>query len=299
MSRPIDLPDYRRPPSAVAARMERIRDRPVVLEARGLSKAFAAPAGSIAALTGIDLTIHRREFVCVIGPSGCGKSTLIRLVAGLEEPTDGSILLEGREVHGPGPGRGMVFQSYTLFPWLTVRGNVEFGLRLTGRRPAEAAEEAASWIELVGLSRFADAYPSQLSGGMKQRVAIARALANRPRILLMDEPFGALDAQTRCQMQGYLLEIWHNVEVTILFITHDLDEAVYLGDRIVVLDTQPGRVREVIEVPLPRPRDTDQFLDPFFLATRYHIEELIHSPEGRRPEALAVRASSALAQEVL
>jgi NitT/TauT family transport system ATP-binding protein len=271
----------------------------VVLQARGLAKAFATPAGEVTALTGIDLTIHRREFVCVIGASGCGKSTLIRLVAGLEEPSAGSILLEGREVHGPGPGRGMVFQSYTLFPWLTVQGNVEFGLRMTKRGPAEAAEEAARWIELVGLSRFADAYPSQLSGGMKQRVAIARALANRPRILLMDEPFGALDAQTRCQMQGYLLEIWQNVEVTILFITHDLDEAVYLGDRIVVLDAQPGRVREVIEVPLPRPRDTDQFLDPYFLATRYHIEELIHSPAGRRPEALAVRASSALAQEVL
>jgi NitT/TauT family transport system ATP-binding protein len=299
MSRPIDLPDYRRPPAAVSARMERIRGRPVVLEARGLTKTFDAPAGAITALTGIDLTIHRREFVCVIGPSGCGKSTLIRLVAGLEEPSGGSIALEGREVHGPGPGRGMVFQSYTLFPWLTVRGNVEFGLRMTGHKPDEAAEEAAHWIELVGLSRFADAYPSQLSGGMKQRVAIARALANEPRILLMDEPFGALDAQTRCQMQGYLLEIWQNVEVTILFITHDLDEAVYLGDRIVVLDAQPGRVREVIEVPLPRPRVTDQFLDPYFLATRYHIEELIHSPTGRRPEALAVRASSSLAQEVL
>jgi len=299
MSRPIDLPDYRRPPAAVSARMERIRGRPVVLEARGLTKTFDAPAGAITALTGIDLTIHRREFVCVIGPSGCGKSTLIRLVAGLEEPSGGSIALEGREVHGPGPGRGMVFQSYTLFPWLTVRGNVEFGLRMTGHKAGEAAEEAAHWIELVGLSRFADAYPSQLSGGMKQRVAIARALANKPRILLMDEPFGALDAQTRCQMQGYLLEIWQNVEVTILFITHDLDEAVYLGDRIVVLDAQPGRVREVIEVPLPRPRVTDQFLDPYFLATRYHIEELIHSPTGRRPEALAVRASSSLAQEVL
>jgi NitT/TauT family transport system ATP-binding protein len=299
MSRPIDLPDYRRPPAAVVARMARIRERPVVLQARGLAKAFETPAGAVTALTGIDLTIHRREFVCVIGASGCGKSTLIRLVAGLEEPSAGSILLEGREVHGPGPGRGMVFQSYTLFPWLTVQGNVEFGLRMTKRGPAEAAEEAARWIELVGLSRFADAYPSQLSGGMKQRVAIARALANRPRILLMDEPFGALDAQTRCQMQGYLLEIWQNVDVTILFITHDLDEAVYLGDRIVVLDAQPGRVREVIEVPLPRPRDTEQFLDPYFLATRYHIEELIHSPAGRRPEALAVRASSALAQEVL
>jgi NitT/TauT family transport system ATP-binding protein len=299
MSRPIDLPDYRRPPAAVTERMERIRDRPVVLEARGLTKTFDGPDGAITALSDVDLTIHRREFVCVIGPSGCGKSTLIRLVAGLEEPSAGTIALEGSEVHGPGPGRGMVFQSYTLFPWLTVRGNVEFGLRMTGRKPDEAAEEATHWIELVGLGRFTDAYPSQLSGGMKQRVAIARALANEPRILLMDEPFGALDAQTRCQMQGYLLEIWQNVEVTILFITHDLDEAVYLGDRIVVLDAHPGRVREVIEVPLVRPRSNDQFLDPYFLATKYHIEELIHSPTGRRPEALAVRASSSLAQEVL
>ncbi len=299
MSRPIDLPDYRRPTTEVAARLERLRQRPVVLEAQGLGKAFDTPAGPVAALSGIDLAVHRRELMCVIGPSGCGKSTLIRLVAGLEEPTSGRILLDGREVHGPGPGRGMVFQSYTLFPWLTVQGNVMFGPVTAGRDALEAEEEAARWIDLVGLRRFADAYPYQLSGGMKQRVAIARALANRPRILLMDEPFGALDAQTRTQMQSHLLQIWQNVEVTILFITHDLDEAVYLADRIVVLDANPGRVREVIEVPLPRPRTKEQCLDPYFLATRYRIEELIHSDPRQPAELLAVGESSALAQEIL
>jgi NitT/TauT family transport system ATP-binding protein len=299
MSRPIDLPDYRRPPAAVAERMARLRRRPVVLAAEGLSRVFDTPAGRVEALVDVDLSVHRREFLCVIGPSGCGKSTLIRLVAGLEEPSAGRILVDGNEVSGPGPDRGMVFQSYTLFPWLTVRGNVTFGLRQTGHKRAAADEEARRWIELVGLEAFADAYPSQLSGGMKQRVAIARALANRPRILLMDEPFGALDAQTRAQMQGYLLEIWQNVEVTILFITHDLDEAVLLADRIVVLGAHPGRVLEVIEVPVPQPRTEDLVLDPYFLATRHRIEELIHSRNGHRREAVAVRGSSALAEEVL
>jgi NitT/TauT family transport system ATP-binding protein len=214
----------------------------------------------------------------VIGPSGCGKSTLIRLLAGLDEPTAGQVLLDGKPVAGPGPDRGMVFQGYTLFPWLTVKKNVMFGLRCKGWSDQRAESEARQWIEMVGLRRFEDAYPSQLSGGMKQRVAIARALANHPRILLMDEPFGALDAQTRCQMQSYLMQIWQNVDVTILFITHDLDEAIYLADRIIVLAPHPGRIAEVIEVPVPHPRTSDQLMAPSFLATRKRLDDLIHPP---------------------
>jgi len=170
----------------------------------------------------------------------------------------------------------MVFQGYTLFPWLTVKKNVMFGLEMTGRGGTTAEREAMQWIDLVGLKKFANSYPHELSGGMKQRVAIARALANQPRILLMDEPFGALDAQTRAQMQAYLLEIWRNVDITILFITHDLEEAVYLADRILVLGANPGHVQEVIEVPVPRPRSPEQFISPQFLATKKRIEDLIH-----------------------
>jgi len=172
----------------------------------------------------------------------------------------------------------MVFQGYTLFPWLTVKKNVMFGLRSQGLGYATAESEALQWIDLVGLEKFSDSYPDQLSGGMKQRVAIARALANKPRILLMDEPYGALDAQTRSKMQSYLLEIWHNIDITVLFITHDLDEAIYLADRILVLKSHPGEVEEIIEVPVPRPRDPEQFISPEFLATRKRIDQLIHPP---------------------
>jgi NitT/TauT family transport system ATP-binding protein len=262
-----------------AARFALLRERPVVMEVRGLTKRFPTPRGEIPALDNISFSVHRREFLCVIGASGCGKSTLARLLAGLETPTAGTALLDGRAVTGPGPDRGMVFQGYTLFPWLTVKGNVMFGPRMAGRDGPDAERDARQWIELVGLSRFENAYPHQLSGGMKQRVAIARALANRPRVLLMDEPFGALDAQTRCQMQHYLLQIWRNVDVTIVFITHDLDEAVYLADRVLVLDPHPGRVRELLEVPVPRPRSAAQFISPPFLAVRRHLDHLIHPPE--------------------
>jgi NitT/TauT family transport system ATP-binding protein len=267
--------------SDVRARFQKLKKRPVILQVRDLSKTFAAPGGpATRALERISFDLHRRELACVIGPSGCGKSTLARLVAGLEQPSDGEMLIDGQSIHGPGSDRGMVFQSYTLFPWLTVLRNVMFGMEVSGGgASSEAEREARMWLEVIGLSRFASAYPHQLSGGMKQRVAIARALANRPRLLLMDEPFGALDAQTRCQMQSYLLQIWKQVDITILFITHDLDEAIYLADRILILDAHPGRLREVMEVPVPRPRHPDQFLDPTFIAARRHIEELIH-PRG-------------------
>ncbi len=191
----------------------------------------------------------------MVGPSGCGKSTLVRILAGLEEHTGGDVLLQGKPVTGPGSDRGMVFQGYTLFPWLTVKRNVMFGLegeQCHGK--LESDREAMQWLQLIGLEKFADAYPHQLSGGMKQRVAIVRALANQPRILLMDEPFGALDAQTRCRMQAHLLEIWRKIDITIVFITHDLDEAIFLADRILVLSAHPGEILELIEVPVPRPR---------------------------------------------
>ena len=173
----------------------------------------------------------------------------------------------------------MVFQNYTLFPWLTVKRNVMFGPRMKGHQYRVSEAEARKWIKMVGLDRFENSYPNQLSGGMKQRVAIARTLANQPRIVLMDEPFGALDAQTRAQMQAYLQQIWLNVDVTILFITHDLDEAIYLADRIVVLDAHPGRIAEIIEVPLPQPRTPEDFISPKFLATRKRLDTLIHPPK--------------------
>ncbi len=270
--------EYRIQSPEVAERFRRLRERPVVLDVRGLSKTF----GDVTALRDVSFEVRRREFLCVVGASGCGKSTLVRMLAGLESPTSGSILLDGAAAcDGPGAERGMVFQGYTLFPWLSVRRNVMFGPRMRGLGVAAAREEADQWIELVGLSAFADAYPHQLSGGMKQRVAIARALANSPRILLMDEPFGALDAQTRAQMQQLLLHVWKNADVTIVFITHDLDEAIYLADRILVLRPRPGSERpsvaEHLEVPVPRPRSPGQFTSPEFLAVKRRLEEWIHA----------------------
>ena len=274
----LKLPDYREQAPLVSARFQRIRERPVILSVRDLKKSFGSNGSTQVVFEHVSLEIHRREFICVVGPSGCGKSTLIRIVAGLDEATGGEILLEGKAVAGPGPDRGMVFQGYTLFPWLTVKGNVMFGLKMQGKDPSVAESEARQWLDMVGLAKFENLYPQELSGGMKQRVAIARALANNPRILIMDEPFAALDAQTRCQMQAYLLQIWKKVDATILFITHDLDEAAYLADRILVMGTNPGRVAEFIENPVPRPRSSDQFISPEFIALKKRLEEHIHPP---------------------
>jgi NitT/TauT family transport system ATP-binding protein len=274
-----DQPSYLQQSDAVKARFDKLKQREVILEVQGLTKVYRSQQGETTALSNVSFKTHRREFVCVIGPSGCGKSTLIRILAGLEGYSGGQVLLDGKPVTGPGRDRGMVFQGYTLFPWLTVRKNVMFGLEMNGLPHDEAAREADLWLELVGLEKFAKAYPHQLSGGMKQRVAIARALVNQPRILLMDEPFGALDAQTRCKMQSHLLDIWRNVDVTILFITHDLDEAIYLADRILVLKANPGEVQELIEVPVPRPRNVDQLFSPEFIATKARLEALIHPQE--------------------
>ncbi len=296
----LELPDYLEKPPEIAARFERIAQRDVVVSVEHLGKTFESRRGPVEALRDINFSIRRREFTCVIGRSGCGKSTLIRMLAGLETPSTGQILLDGKPVHGPGPERGMVFQTYTLFPWLTVKHNVMFGLRRTGMTHANAEREAMRWIKMVGLTKFYNHYPSQLSGGMKQRVAIARALANKPRVLLMDEPFGALDAQTRCTMQSYLLQIWQNVDITILFITHDLDEAIYLADRIVVLDAHPGRVQEIIDVPLEHPRRAEQLLEPRFLAVKKRLEDLIHKPDQKEEEdRFPIARVDALADEVM
>jgi NitT/TauT family transport system ATP-binding protein len=274
----ITLPDYRTQSEQVATRFQKLKGRPVVMQVKSLHKIFPSPDGEVVALENINFSVHRRELMCIIGPSGCGKSTLVRILAGLEVPTSGDVLLDDKRVTNPGAERGMVFQGYTLFPWLTVKENVMFGLKMAGRAGVEIEQEARQWIEMVGLAKFEMSYPHQLSGGMKQRVAIARALANQPRVLLMDEPFGALDAQTRCQMQSYLLQIWKNVDVTIIFITHDLDEAIYLADRVLVLKAHPGRVDELIEVPVPRPRSEVQLLSAEFLATKKRLEDLIHPP---------------------
>jgi NitT/TauT family transport system ATP-binding protein len=276
----VALPDR---PGALQARLARLKAREVILKVHDLCKNFGPPGRQIVALRDISFQTHRREFLCIVGPSGCGKSTLVRILAGLERKSSGDVLLDGAPVTGPGRDRGMVFQSYTLFPWLTVKKNVMFGLRDTVGRE-EAERQALQWLDLIGLQRFVDAYPHQLSGGMKQRVAIARALANQPRILLMDEPFGALDAQSRTRMQSYLLEIWKKVDITIVFITHDLDEAIFLADRILVLSAHPGEVQELIEVPLDRPRGMDQFGTPAFAATKARLERLIHPPRAAGEE---------------
>jgi len=263
----------------VKARFERLKAREIILSVKNLDKVFRSARDETTALKDINFATHRREFLCVVGPSGCGKSTLVRILAGLEEQSAGDVLLEGNPVTGPGSDRGMVFQSYTLFPWLTVKKNVMFGLEVNDHGALESERQALQWLQLVGLERFKDAYPHQLSGGMKQRVAIVRALATQPRILLMDEPFGALDAQTRARMQIHLLEIWRKIDITIVFITHDLDEAIFLADRILVLSAHPGEVQELIEVPVPRPRNTAQCFSPEFIATKARLEELIYSAE--------------------
>jgi NitT/TauT family transport system ATP-binding protein len=278
MNLPTNLSDYLTQSDAVRARFDRLKQRDVILDVRHLYRRFASPQGEVEALRDVSFKVHRREFVCVIGPSGCGKSTLIRTLAGLDHQSAGEVLLDGKPVDGPGQDRGMVFQGYSLFPWLSVKKNVMFGPQMNGVGRSTAERDAMQWLDLVGLTKFADAYPHQLSGGMRQRVAIARALVNQPRILLMDEPFGALDAQTRARMQAHLLDIWRNIDITVLFITHDLDEAIYLADRILVLKAHPGEVQEVIEVPVPRPRSPGQFTTPEFLATKARLSQLIHPP---------------------
>jgi nitrate ABC transporter ATP-binding subunit len=222
---------------------------------RGVTKRFAVGDGEVEALGRIDVTVAQGEFVCLIGASGCGKSTMLRIIAGFEEPTTGEVLVDGKRITGPGSDRGMVFQDYALFPWMTVRQNIGFGPRQRQLPRPEVEGIADEFVKLVGLERAANRYPNQLSGGMKQRVAIARVLANNANILLMDEPFGALDALTREQLQGELLAIWARSRVTVVFVTHSVEEAALLADRVLVMSAGPGRIEADIGITLPRPRD--------------------------------------------
>ncbi len=246
-------------------------DAPVKVHIENVVKKFDTRKGEMTALNGVNLDIHENEFVCVVGPSGCGKSTLLNIIGGLEEPTEGKVTVDGREVEGPGPDRGIVFQQYALFPWLTVEDNVKFGLKLQGKSKEEQDAIAEKYIKLVDLQDFAKSYPKELSGGMKQRVAIARAYAVNPKVLLMDEPFGALDAQTRTQLQQELLDTWEKEQKTCFFITHDVEEAIILAQRVVIMYARPGRVKEVVPIDIPYPRTQETKMTPEFLELKNHI----------------------------
>ncbi|MBX2806394.1 MAG: ABC transporter ATP-binding protein [Hyphomicrobiales bacterium] len=240
-----------------------------------VSVSFVKAGRRLSAVSETSLAVEPGQFVSILGPSGCGKSTLLNSVAGYITPTTGAITIDGEPVNGPGPDRGMVFQQYSLFPWKTVRQNVAFGPRMLGRSKPESI--ADTFISMVGLSKFSDRYPKELSGGMQQRVGIARALANYPRVLLMDEPFGALDSQTRHMMQENLLQIWSEFGTTVMFVTHDIDEAVFLSDRILVMSASPGRIIADIQVDLPRPRDPDITLDETYINLRRLCHEHIRA----------------------
>jgi len=243
----------------------------------GLSRVFPGVRGGAPtrALEPTDLAVAENDFITILGPSGCGKSTLLRIVAGLDRPTTGRVLLDGREVTGPGADRGMVFQSYTLFPWLTVAENIAFGLTERGVPTSERRDIVAAYIDKVGLKGFERHYPKQLSGGMQQRTAIARALANDPEILLLDEPFGALDNQTRSLMQELLLGIWERERKTVLFVTHDIEEAIFLASRTIVMTARPGRIKAEVPVDLPHPRHYRMKTSPEFSALKARLTEEI------------------------
>ena len=256
-----------------------------ILTIRGVERRF----DKTLALQATDLAVAENDFITILGPSGCGKSTLLRIVAGLDHPTAGEVLLDGRAIHGPGADRGMVFQSYTLFPWLTVRENVCFGLVERGMPRAQQLEIADAFLNKVGLRGFEHHYPKQLSGGMQQRTAIARALANGPRMLLMDEPFGALDHQTRELMQELLLGIWEAEKKTVLFVTHDIDEAVFMGGRVVVMSARPGRIKLDRTVELPHPRHYSVKTTPAFAELKAELTEQVRV-EVRAAQEAAVPA---------
>ena len=250
-----------------------------ILEMKNVGKTYSQNGRSIEALRGANLKVRKGEFICLIGASGCGKSTLLRMAAGFETATQGDNLMWGVPIAGPGPSRGMVFQDYGLFPWLNVRDNIGFGPTSRGRTKAEIRETIDHFIDLVGLQRFADVYPHQLSGGMKQRVAIARVLANDAEVVLMDEPFGALDAMTRERLQDELVEIWSRTGLTVLFVTHAIDEAIFLADRVVVMSPGPGRIDNEYQIDLPRPRD---IASAEFNEWRRMLSSQLHSHHRRK-----------------
>ena len=250
-----------------------------ILRIENVSRVFPGVRGGAAtrALEPTDLAVAENDFITVLGPSGCGKSTLLRIVAGLDRPSGGRVLLSGREITGPGADRGMVFQSYTLFPWLTIAENIAYGLREKGVPKSQRRDIVASYTEKVGLRGFENHYPKQLSGGMQQRTAIARALANDPAILLLDEPFGALDNQTRALMQELLLGIWERERKTVLFVTHDIEEAIFLASRVLVMTARPGRIKAEVPVDLPHPRDYRMKTSPEFSALKARLTEEIRA----------------------
>ncbi|MDF9754107.1 ABC transporter ATP-binding protein [Pseudomonas hunanensis] len=251
------------------------------IEAQGLSIRLGHGRDTFEAVQALDFAIAPGEFVCILGPSGCGKSTLLGALAGHLTPAGGQLLVDGQAVDGPSPQRGMVFQHHTLLPWLRVLDNVAFGLKMQGLGKAERRHQAAEMLQLVGLGDFAQRWPSQLSGGMQQRAEIARVLINRPRLLLMDEPFGALDAQTRARMQELLLDIWARIRTTVVFVTHDIDEALFLADRILVMSPRPGRFIEDLRLDFARPRRASLLTSPAFTHLKRHCLALLRHEEGR------------------
>jgi NitT/TauT family transport system ATP-binding protein len=270
--------DRRHPPARPA---ERKGQRPSVTKGHvridTVSVLFGEGRSAHLAVDDVTLDVLPGQFVCLLGPSGCGKSTLLNCVAGFELPTAGTVSVDSQPVSGPGPDRGMVFQQYSLFPWKTVLENVAFGPRMAGHAPAECESIARTFLSMVGLHDFAGRYPATLSGGMKQRVGIARALANQPSVLLMDEPFGALDAQTRAMMQENLLRLWEEFGTTVMFVTHDVDEAIFLADRVVVMSASPGRIIGDLTVPIPRPRTADAYTSDEFVTLKRRCIELIRT----------------------
>jgi NitT/TauT family transport system ATP-binding protein/sulfonate transport system ATP-binding protein len=257
----------------------------------GVSRTFPGVHGGAPtrALEPLDLAVDDNDFITILGPSGCGKSTLLRIVAGLDRPTSGKVVLDGEPVTRPGPDRGMVFQSYTLFPWLTARENICFGLRERGAPVAEQRRISESWIGKVGLRGFENHFPKMLSGGMQQRTALARALANDPKILLLDEPFGALDNQTRALMQEMLLALWEAERKTVLFVTHDIEEAIFMANRVVVMSARPGRIKAEVAVDLPHPRHYRVKTTPEFAALKARLTEEIRAEAIRAAEQFAAK----------
>lgn len=252
--------------------------------ADGIDKIYIDGKKQTLALKQVSIDIKDNDFCCIVGPSGCGKSTLLRMLAGLDFPTKGKIIIDDREVTGPGPDRGMVFQTYTLFPWMSVEDNIKFGLKLKKMPKDQQQEIADRYLKIIGLQKFAKAYPKELSGGMKQRVAIARALANQPEVLLMDEPFGALDPHTKAMMQLLLREIWEQEHPTVVFITHDIDEAVFLANKIYVMSARPGRVIKDVDVRLPHKRELELKDTPEFIRIRKNINYLLYSSDEEAEE---------------
>lgn len=246
-------------------------ERVTKLKIDNVKKIYQTRKGEMTALNGVNLDIKENEFICVVGPSGCGKSTLLNIIAGLDTPTSGAVYIDGKKIEGTGTERGVVFQQYALFPWLTVLKNVMFGLKLQRKSDAEAKEIAMKYIKMVQLEDFVNHYPKELSGGMKQRVAIARAYAVKPEVLLMDEPFGALDAQTRTQLQTELLKTWESERKTCFFITHDVDEAIILAQRVIVMSARPGRIKDIVDIDIPYPRDQETKMSPRFMELKNHI----------------------------